>query len=135
MYAIRSYYATRGIDDVIAIAKRAETLGFGAVWMANIFSFDAITALTLIGRETDKVALGTAVVPTYPRHPTAIAQQALTAASATGNRFYLGIGLSHQVVIDRITSYNVCYTKLLRAMLRKNHAPNRVDAKCSIMLS
>lgn len=105
---------TRGIDDVITIAKRAESLRFGAVWMANIFSFDAITALTLIGRETNAVALGTAVVPTYPRHPTAIAQQALTAASATGNRFYLGIGLSHQVVIENMLGFS--YAKPARHM-------------------
>ena len=46
--------------------------------------------------------LGTAVTPTFPRHPTAIAQQALTAAAATGNRFVLGIGLSHKVVIENM---------------------------------
>jgi F420-dependent oxidoreductase-like protein len=56
----------------------------------------------LVGREVPRVGLGTAVTPTYPRHPTAIAQQALTAAAATGNRFTLGIGLSHQMVIENM---------------------------------
>jgi 5,10-methylenetetrahydromethanopterin reductase len=46
------------------------------------------------------VGLGTAVTPTYPRHPTALAQQALTTAAASGGRFTLGIGLSHQLVIE-----------------------------------
>ena len=49
-----------------------------------------------------RIGLGTAVTPTYPRHPTAIAQQALTTAAATENRFTLGIGLSHQVVIENM---------------------------------
>jgi F420-dependent oxidoreductase-like protein len=92
--------AERGIDDVVAVARRAEALGFANVWMANIFSFDAISTLSIVGRETARIGLGTAVVPTYPRHPTAIAQQALTAAAASGNRFSLGIGLSHKLVIE-----------------------------------
>lgn len=88
------------LDDVIDVAKKAEKVGLDNVWLANIFSFDAITALALIGRETHRIGLGTAVTPTYPRHPTAIAQQALTAAAASNNRFTLGIGLSHKVVIE-----------------------------------
>lgn len=88
------------LDDVIGVAKGAEAAGLDNVWLANIFSFDAITTLALIGRETEQIGLGTAVTPTYPRHPTAIAQQALTTAAATNNRFTLGIGLSHQIVIE-----------------------------------
>jgi len=90
------------IDDVIGIARQVEAAGLDDVWMANIFSFDAISTLMLVGREVPRVGLGTAVTPTYPRHPTAIAQQALTTAAATGNRFTLGIGLSHQLVIEQM---------------------------------
>jgi F420-dependent oxidoreductase-like protein len=88
------------LDEVIGIAKEAEALGLDNVWMANIFSYDAISTLALIGRETSKIGLGTAVTPTYPRHPTAIAQQALTTAAASNGRFTLGIGLSHKLVIE-----------------------------------
>ena len=102
------------LDDVIAVAKRAEDAGLDNVWMANIFSFDAISALALIGRETSRIGLGTAVTPTYPRHPTAIAQQALTTAAASGNRFTLGIGLSHQVVIENMLGFS--YDKPARHM-------------------
>jgi 5,10-methylenetetrahydromethanopterin reductase len=91
-----------GLDDVIGIARQVESAGLDDVWMANIFSFDAISTLMIVGRETARVGLGTAVTPTYPRHPTAIAQQALTTAAATGNRFTLGIGLSHQLVIENM---------------------------------
>lgn len=90
------------IDDVIGIARQVEAAGLDDVWMANIFSFDAVSTLMLVGREVPRVGLGTAVTPTYPRHPTAIAQQALTTAAATGNRFTLGIGLSHQLVIEQM---------------------------------
>ena len=88
------------LDDVIGTAKHIEAAGLDSVWLANIFSFDAITTLALVGRETERIGVGTAVTPTYPRHPTAIAQQALTAQAASNGRFTLGIGLSHQIVIE-----------------------------------
>ena len=65
--------ARRDLAGLIAVAKRAESVGLDDLWLANIFSFDAITTLALIGRETERIGLGTAVTPTYPRHPTAIA--------------------------------------------------------------
>ena len=94
--------ANNTLDDIVNVAKRVEAAGLDNVWLANIFGFDAISTLAIIGRETDRIGLGTAVTPTYPRHPTAIAQQALTTAAASKNRFTLGIGLSHQVVIENM---------------------------------
>lgn len=90
------------IDGIVETAREVEAAGLDTLWMANIFSFDAISTLSIVGREVPRVRLGTAVTPTYPRHPTALAQQALTAAAATGNRFTLGIGLSHKVVIENM---------------------------------
>ncbi len=106
--------ARNSLDDVIDIAKNAEAAGLDNVWLANIFSFDAITTLALVGRETQRIGLGTAVTPTYPRHPTAIAQQALTTAAASNNRFTLGIGLSHQIVIESMLGLS--YDKPARHM-------------------
>ena len=106
--------ANSTLDDVIDIAKRAEAAGLDNVWLANIFSFDAISTLGFIGRETERIGLGTAVTPTYPRHPTAIAQQALTTAAASNNRFTLGIGLSHQIVIE--TMFGMSYDKPAKHM-------------------
>jgi len=103
-----------GISDIVEQARTVESSGFDNLWMANIFSFDAISALTLAGWETTRIGLGTAVTPTYPRHPTAIAQQALTAAAASGNRFSLGIGLSHRIVIENMLGFS--YDKPARHM-------------------
>jgi F420-dependent oxidoreductase-like protein len=88
------------IENLVAQAKRAEADGFASGWFANIFSMDAILAATVCARETSRIELGTAVVPTYPRHPVAMAQAALSAAAIAGGRFSLGIGLSHQIVIE-----------------------------------
>lgn len=89
-----------GLDALVAAAQDLEQRGFASMWLANIFGLDAITAAAVIGRETERIELGTAVVPSYPRHPTAIAQQALTTQAASSGRFALGIGLSHKLVIE-----------------------------------
>ncbi len=102
------------LDDVIGVAKRAEAAGLDNVWLANIFSFDAISMLALMGRETQRIGLGTAVTPTYPRHPTAIAQQAMTTQAACSGRFTLGVGLSHKIVIEDMLGFS--YDKPARHM-------------------
>jgi F420-dependent oxidoreductase-like protein len=94
--------------------QRAADDGFGSVWISNIFGLDALTALAVAGRDVPGIELGTAVVPTYPRHPAALAQQALTAAAATGGRLTLGIGLSHKIVIEDMYGYD--YGQPLRHM-------------------
>jgi F420-dependent oxidoreductase-like protein len=88
------------IDDVVSEARQAEKDGFASFWAPNIFGHDALTTLAIVGREVPRIELGTSVVPTYPRHPHAIAQQCHTVAAASQNRLTLGIGLSHKIVIE-----------------------------------
>jgi F420-dependent oxidoreductase-like protein len=102
------------IDGLIARARDIESRGFPSVWMANIFGLDAVTTLALIGHATERLELGTAVVPSYPRHPMALAQQCLTAQAAAGGRFTLGLGLSHQIVIESM--FGLSYDKPARHM-------------------
>src|SRR5437868_11523888 len=97
---------TRTIDQVVADAKTAEADGFASFWLPQIFGLDAMAMLAIVGREVPRIELGTAVVPTYPRHPATMAQQALTVQAASGNRFALGIGLSHQIVIENMFGFS-----------------------------
>ena len=90
------------VDDVVAEAASAERDGFASFSAPNIFGHDALTALAIVGREVPRIELGTSVVPTYPRHPMAIAQQCHTVAAASGGRLTLGIGLSHKIVIENM---------------------------------
>jgi len=86
--------------------QRAADDGFASAWLSNIFGLDALTALAVAGNQVDGIELGTAVVPTYPRHPAALAQQALTTAAACGGRLALGIGVSHKIVIEDMYGYD-----------------------------
>ena len=88
------------IDSYVAQVRAAKADGYASVWSAQIFGHDSMTAIAIAGREVPGIELGTAVVPTYPRHPMMLAQQALTVNEACNGNFVLGIGLSHKIVIE-----------------------------------
>jgi 5,10-methylenetetrahydromethanopterin reductase len=98
------------IDQLVANAREAQDRGFATGWVPHIpWSLDALTALALVARDTDRIELGTAVVPTFPRHPMSLAQDALSVQAVAGGRFTLGIGPSHPVVIEKM--YGLAYDR------------------------
>lgn len=106
-------------------AVAAEKAGFPSTWLPQVAGVDALTVLALAARETAAIELGTAVVPTYPRHPTVLAGQALTVQDVSGGRLALGIGLSHRFLIEdalgldysRPVSHMREYLSVLNALL------------------
>jgi alkanesulfonate monooxygenase SsuD/methylene tetrahydromethanopterin reductase-like flavin-dependent oxidoreductase (luciferase family) len=92
----------QSLDGLVAQAVSLRDAGIGTAWMSQIFGYDSLTALAVVGREVPGIELGTAVVPTYPRHPVMLAGQALTVQAASHGRLTLGIGLSHQLVIENV---------------------------------
>jgi F420-dependent oxidoreductase-like protein len=102
-----------GVEELRRRAQWVEEQGFASAWVPHIpWSLDGLTALTLAAQVTERIELGTAVMPTYPRHPLAMAQQALSVQAACGGRLTLGIGPSHPVVIENMhgLSYAKPYT-------------------------
>ena len=88
------------LDELVERARLAEDQGLASVWFNNIIGHDAMTAAALAAHATRRVELGTAITPTYPRHPYAMAQQAASTQAAARGRFTLGIGPSHRVVVE-----------------------------------
>jgi F420-dependent oxidoreductase-like protein len=89
------------VDQLVGDAKTAEELGFATAWVPQLpQDFDAMTAAALMGRETSRIEIGTAVVPLQSRHPIALGQQALSVQAACDGRFRLGVGPSHHWIID-----------------------------------
>jgi len=117
-------------DDVAAALQQAADEGFPSAWLADSRSLDAMSALAVAGGRVPDIEVGTAVVPVHLRHPVAMAQGALTTDLATGGRFALGIGLSHQPVIedmyhipfDRPARYMEEYLSVLVPLLREGSA-------------
>jgi F420-dependent oxidoreductase-like protein len=98
----RGRYQTK-VARLCADARWAEEAGLATVWIPQIpDEFDALTAATLVGVETTRIEVGTAVVPVQPRHPVALAQQALSVQAVCEGRLSLGLGVSHHWVIDEM---------------------------------
>jgi F420-dependent oxidoreductase-like protein len=92
------------IDAIRSDAQAAARDGFANYWLAEhpTGGFDAMTVLSAIGSEVPDIEMGTAVIPTFPRHPMVMAGQALTTQTALTGRFCLGIGLSHEVMMAQL---------------------------------
>jgi F420-dependent oxidoreductase-like protein len=85
------------LDD----GKSAEAQGFASFWFPQVPGYlDAMTAVALLGQVTERIEIGTAVVPIQTRHPLIMAQQALTTQVACSGRFSLGLGPSHHWIIS-----------------------------------
>jgi F420-dependent oxidoreductase-like protein len=97
------------VDALVAESKAAVAEGFASMWVPQIFGIDALMAIAVAARETPGLHFGTSVIPTYPRHPMVLAQQALTAQAVSQGRLTLGIGLSHKIVIEGM--YGMSYDK------------------------
>src|SRR4249920_2156107 len=89
------------VAQLVADAEAAEEAGFSSIWVPQIpGDFDALTAITLMGRATERIELGTAVLPIQTRHPIAMAQEVLSNQEVCEGRFTLGLGVSHHWVIE-----------------------------------
>ncbi len=80
--------------------RTAAEQGFHSFWLAQATTIDALTVIAALGRDIPDIEFGTAVVPTYPRHPSMLAAQAMTTQALIDGRLTLGIGLSHKVMIE-----------------------------------
>ena len=89
------------LTGLLADGQAAEDAGFTSFWIPQVPGYlDAMTAIALLGQATDRIEIGTAVVPIQTRHPIALAQQALTTQLACSGRFALGLGPSHDWIVD-----------------------------------
>lgn len=100
------------IDSLTALAATAREQGFDSLWVPQTFGLDTLTAIAVAGQTVPDITFATAVVPTYPRHPMMLAQQALTVNAAIGGRLVLGIGPSHKPVVEG--SWNISFDKPIR---------------------
>jgi alkanesulfonate monooxygenase SsuD/methylene tetrahydromethanopterin reductase-like flavin-dependent oxidoreductase (luciferase family) len=86
-------------QDIVDEVTTAEADGFGAAWSVHFSrGVDALDILAVAGTRTSRIDLGVGIVPTYPRHPLALAQQAATTQALCGGRLTLGVGVSHRPV-------------------------------------
>ncbi len=123
------------VAQLVADAEAAEKAGFTSIWVPQVpGDFDAFTAITLLGRATERIELGTAVLPIQTRHPIAMAQEVLSNQAVCEGRFTLGLGTSHHWIVEdmlglpyeRPAHQMRTYLEVLNAALR---GPGSVDVE------
>ncbi len=88
------------VPNALADLRATKAEGFSGYWLAQVGLCDALTVFAAAGSDTAGIEVGTAVIPTFPRHPHALATQALTTQAAINGSLILGIGLSHQPSVE-----------------------------------
>lgn len=91
--------ATRAADAISKI-RAAEQAGVQQVWGQSPGFADILTIFTAAAPQTEQIRLGTAIIPTYPRHPMELAQQATVVNDLAPRRLRLGIGPGTSMLIE-----------------------------------
>jgi F420-dependent oxidoreductase-like protein len=97
-------------SDMLAAIRHAEQAGVPTIWLTTGAGPDAMTVFAAASACTQKIRFGTAIVPTFPRHPLVVAQQAADIANLASHRFTLGVGPSHAPSMAR---FGMAYTRPL----------------------
>ncbi|WP_433282510.1 LLM class flavin-dependent oxidoreductase [Pseudonocardia xinjiangensis] len=95
----------RPLAAVLADVEEADRLGFSRAWFGQRTGWDPLSVIAAVGDRAPGIGLGTAVVVTWPHHPLALAAQALSTQAATGGRLTLGVGPSHQMIVENRYGY------------------------------
>src|SRR6202035_987796 len=131
--AIGCFISTgRSLEQAIERVKLADSLGYEAVYLTHVAGRESLTVLTAYALASERIRIGTGVVPIYTRTPATMAQTAATIDELSGGRFTLGLGVSHRPVveawhgqrIDRPAAEMREYTSIVRAILRGEDPPD-----------
>lgn len=128
------------VEDLVGQVQTAADAGFAAVWSAQAFGWDALTALALAGDRVPGIGLGSAVVPVPQRHPLVLASQALSVQAAVGNRLTLGIGAGISMMVqsmfglpaDRPAARMREYLSVLTPLLRGESVNHRGETLTAV---
>ena len=124
-------HAGRSLDAAVDRVRRADELGYESVYVTHIAARDSLTLLARHATATERVRLGTGVLPIFSRTPAATAQTAATIDEISGGRMVLGLGVSHQAIVEDWYAAKITkpvqqmreYVAIVRAILRGKTPP------------
>jgi len=92
-------FATLPAAEFVAVARETEARGYHAAWTGEASGYDAITLMAMIATHTERLHVGSAVLPVQTRTPVVLGQSAATLNHLAPDRVVLGIGLSSKVIV------------------------------------
>jgi probable F420-dependent oxidoreductase len=113
------------VVEVEALARRVEQLGYSALWVPEAAGHDPFALLARVAPAASNLVLATGIASIFNRHPGAMRQAAGTLAEVTGNRFVLGLGVSHArtVVGVRKLDWSKPVTRMREYLVAMDDAP------------
>jgi len=130
--AIGAFIGTgRELEPALERVRLAESLGYESVYVTHIAARDSLTVLTRYATVTERIRLGTGVLPIFSRTPASCAQTAATIDEISGGRMVLGLGVSHRLTVENWFDSEITkpvtqmreYAGIVRAVLRGEEAP------------
>jgi F420-dependent oxidoreductase-like protein len=123
--------AGRSLDSALERVRKADALGFDSAYVTQIAGRDALTVLAAYASVSERIRLGTGVLPIFARTPVATAQAAATIDELSGGRMVLGLGVSHQVTVENWFDAEITkpiaqmreYVGIVRAIMRGEPPP------------
>jgi probable F420-dependent oxidoreductase len=133
----------RSLDQAIERVRLAESLGYESVHVTHIAGHESLTVLTAYALATQRIRVGTGVVPIYTRTPATMAQTAVTIDELSGGRLNLGLGVSHRVTVEHWHGQTIDhpvvemreYVQIVRAILRGEDPPEGERWRTSFRLA
>jgi F420-dependent oxidoreductase-like protein len=121
----------RSLDTALERVELAERLGYESVWVTHIAARDSLTTLMAYASRTERVRLGTGVMPIYSRKPATTAMSAAPVDEFSGGRLVLGLGVSHRPTMEAWFDEKIEkpvremreYVAIVRAVLRGEDPP------------
>ena len=121
----------RSLEQATERARRAEELGYASAYVTHIAGRDSLTVLAAYAARTERIKLGTGVLPIFSRTPVSTAQTAATIDELSGGRMVLGLGISHQITVEQWYGTEIGkpvqamrqYAEAVRAIVRGEDPP------------
>ncbi|MGD0559725.1 MAG: TIGR03564 family F420-dependent LLM class oxidoreductase [Streptosporangiaceae bacterium] len=88
------------VDETVRLGRQAAEAGLRSVWLGQRLDYDSVALAGIVGREVPGLAVGTAAVPIFARHPILVSSQAQTAQAATHGRYTLGLALGSKAMTE-----------------------------------
>ena len=109
-----SFVDTQSAADTQSMAVRIEELGYSALWIPDTLGRDPFVSATTMLSATESLIIATGIANIWVRHPGSMKQASMSVAEASDDRFLLGIGVSHQPMVEGVRGID--YSKPLSAM-------------------
>jgi alkanesulfonate monooxygenase SsuD/methylene tetrahydromethanopterin reductase-like flavin-dependent oxidoreductase (luciferase family) len=133
----------RSLDKAVQRVRLAEELGYESCYVTHVAGRESLTLITIYASVTERIRLGTGVVPIYTRTPATMAQTAATIDEFAHGRLVLGLGVSHRPVVEVWHGQSIDspakemreYVAIERAILRGEDPPEGSKWKTGFRLS